>query len=331
MDYLSVSLLLLFSCTFFKIFSWLSTKSSTTNLLPGPVPLPVIGNLFQLGKKPHESLTQLAKVYGPLMSLKLGSVTTVVISSPEMAREILQKHDQHFSSRTILEAITVFDHHKVSMVWLPVSPQWRNLRRITNSHISAAQKLDSLRRQKLDDLVAYITRNASSSSVVDIGHAAFTTVLNLMSSNSTFETALREGMLEAGKPNLSDYIPIISFMDVQGIKGRMRKYARIMDDTFDKIIDQKLELAKEGKSSNPGDLLDIILDPCHENGNKLQRQDIKALLKKSSTRSISTTYHWKSSQTRQKTSRVTDSARQSLWTVNVIKTRFFNDSGHFFS
>ncbi|RZC57555.1 hypothetical protein C5167_004866 [Papaver somniferum] len=86
-------------------------------------------------------------------------------------------------------------------------------------------------------------------------------------------------MLEAGKPNLSDYIPIISFMDVQGIKRRMRNYTRIMDDTFDKIIDHKLELAKEGKSSSSNDLLDIILGPSHDNGLELQRHDIKALLK----------------------------------------------------
>ncbi|KAI3958473.1 hypothetical protein MKW98_011161 [Papaver atlanticum] len=291
MENLNLLLFILIPLTIVKLFSWI-TKTSTTSLPPGPIPLPIIGNLFQVWKNPHESLTQLAKVYGPLMSLKLGSVTTVVVSSPAMAKEILQKHDHSFASRTMLEVITVFDHHKVSMVWLPaVSSQWRNLRKITNSHISVTQKLDSLNRQQLDDLAAYISINASTSSAVDIGHAAFTTVLNLLSnsffsidvadysSDSTFETELREGMVEAGKPNISDYIPIISFMDVQGIKWRMRNYSRIMDDTLDKIIDQKMGLAEKTKSSNSGDLLDIILDPCHENGIELQRQDIKALFK----------------------------------------------------
>ncbi|RZC73045.1 hypothetical protein C5167_048528 [Papaver somniferum] len=209
-----------------------------------------------------------------------------------MAKEILQKHDQSFSSRTILEAITVFDHHKVSMVWLPVSPQWRNLRQFTNSHISTSQRLDSIKSQKLDDLFTYICQSASSSSVVDIGHVAFTTVLNLLSNSffsidladyysySTFEIALKEVVLQAAKPNLSDYIPIISFMDVQGIKRNMRNYARIMDGTFGKIIEQKLELAREGKSTNSADLLDIILDACHENVIELHRRDINSLLKK---------------------------------------------------
>ncbi|KAI3913333.1 hypothetical protein MKX01_009538 [Papaver californicum] len=333
MEYLNLLLFILFPLTIVKLFSWI-TKSSITSLPPGPVPLPIIGNLLQLGRKPHESLTQLAKVYGPLMSLKLGSVTTVVVSSPAMAKEILQKHDQSFASRTILEAITVFDHHKVSMVWLPaVSSQWRNLRKITNSHISATQKLDSLNRQKLDDLGAYISRSASSSSVVDIGHAAFTTVLNLVSnsffstdvadynSDSTFETALREGVVEAGKPNISDYIPIISFMDVQGIKRRMRNYSRIMDNTLDKIIDQKMGLGKKTKSSNSGDLLDIILDPCHENGIELQRQDIKALLKDllmAATDTISSTVEWALAELLHNPSKMTK-AQQEL--SNIIGRR----------
>ncbi|KAI3958487.1 hypothetical protein MKW98_011175 [Papaver atlanticum] len=84
-------------------------------------------------------------------------------------------------------------------------------------------------------------------------------------------------------------------MDVQGTKRRMRNYAGIMDDTFDKIIDQKLELVKERKSSSSGDLLDIILDPSHENGAELPRQEIKALLKDllmASTNTISATVEW---------------------------------------
>ncbi|WOH02384.1 hypothetical protein DCAR_0521773 [Daucus carota subsp. sativus] len=46
-------------------------------LPPGPYPLPIIGNIHKLGKHPHKSLNTLAQVYGPIIRLKLGRVTTI--------------------------------------------------------------------------------------------------------------------------------------------------------------------------------------------------------------------------------------------------------------
>nr|GEZ75116.1 geraniol 8-hydroxylase-like [Tanacetum cinerariifolium] len=38
---------------------------------PGPTGLPIIGNLLDLGPKPHESLAKLSKKHGPLMTIRL--------------------------------------------------------------------------------------------------------------------------------------------------------------------------------------------------------------------------------------------------------------------
>ncbi|KAI3839089.1 hypothetical protein MKX03_011088 [Papaver bracteatum] len=276
-----------------------AARSSYKNLPPGPVHVPIIGNLLKHGNKPHESLTQLAELYGPLMSLKLGTLTTVVVSSSAMAKEILQKHDQSFSSRHVIDAMTVFNHHKSSIVWSNVCPRWRNLRKLTNSHIFTTQKLDSnqnLRHQKLNELVTYVRRNASSGSATDIGQAAFTTVLNLISNSffsmdladlssdsvCTFKHAVRGVLLEAGKPNLSDFFPVLRFIDVQGIRHRTKKHVKILDEIFDKIMDQKMLVSqrKEKHSGSSDDLLDIILDQSCENSIELQRHEIKALLNK---------------------------------------------------
>jgi len=56
-------------------------------LLVGPWPWPIMGNLWMLGEHPHLTLTHWAKRYGPLMHLRLGSINTVVASSPTMAKE----------------------------------------------------------------------------------------------------------------------------------------------------------------------------------------------------------------------------------------------------
>ncbi|XP_026409442.1 geraniol 8-hydroxylase-like [Papaver somniferum] len=343
MEYLNLLLLILLPLTLLKVFSWI-TKSSPTNLPPGPVPLPIFGNLFKLGKKPHESLSQLAQIYGPLMSLKLGSLTTIVISSSTIAKEVLQKHDQSFSSRTVIDAITISNHHKSSIVWLPPTPQWRALRKLTNSHIFTTQKLDlnqSLRHRKLEELVSYLRRNASSGSVIDIGQAAFTTVLNLMSNSffsidladdfgsdsaCAFKDAVRGLMLEAGKPNLSDYFPMIRFMDLQGVRRGMSKHFGALDEIFEKIIQQKL-LTLQCREGNTSDLLDMILDPSQEIGIQLQRHEIKSLLKDffaAGTDTTSATIEWAMAELLHNPSKMTK-AQQELSDI-LEKDRLIEES-----
>ncbi|CBI38800.3 unnamed protein product, partial [Vitis vinifera] len=67
-----------------------------------------------LGDKPHQSLTNLSKTYGPVMSLKLGSISTIVISSPETAKEVLHRNDQAFSGREVL--IPCFTIYYISII-----------------------------------------------------------------------------------------------------------------------------------------------------------------------------------------------------------------------
>ncbi|CAH2042509.1 unnamed protein product [Thlaspi arvense] len=98
-------------------------------LPPGPIGLPRVGNLFEIGTKPHQSLANLAKKYGPLMTVRLGSKTLVVASSPEMAQQVLQKHDEAFSGRVMSDTITKVQNYDLSLVWMPAGDQSRLIRR----------------------------------------------------------------------------------------------------------------------------------------------------------------------------------------------------------
>ncbi|MFS7912133.1 putative geraniol 8-hydroxylase [Helianthus anomalus] len=97
-------------------------------LPPGPKPLPIIGSLHLLGHQPHQSLAKLAKTHGPITSLKLGQITTLVFSSASAAKEVLQKQDLAFCShRSIPNALHAQHHYEYSISFMPIGTQWRIL------------------------------------------------------------------------------------------------------------------------------------------------------------------------------------------------------------
>ncbi|GMN56906.1 hypothetical protein TIFTF001_027715 [Ficus carica] len=74
------------------------------NLPPSPPRFPIIGNLHQLGTHPQRSFRALSDKYGPLMLIHIGQTPTLVVSSADMLREIINNHDIVFSSRPEMTA-----------------------------------------------------------------------------------------------------------------------------------------------------------------------------------------------------------------------------------
>ncbi|KAM7491316.1 hypothetical protein LguiA_034237 [Lonicera macranthoides] len=91
-------------------------KEKGRKLPPGPIGLPIVGNLFDIGPRPHESLAKLAEKHGPLMTVCLGSITNVVASSTEIARKIIQKNDEACSGRFVPDTVTALHDYSLAVV-----------------------------------------------------------------------------------------------------------------------------------------------------------------------------------------------------------------------
>lgn len=82
----------------------------------------------------------------------------------------------------------------------------------------------------------------------------------------------------AGKPNISDYFPILKPFDLQGIRSEIKVSYDRLHDLIDEMIDQRLKRRASG-SSWIGDFLDVLLDHTDEHGpNKLDHLDVNLLL-----------------------------------------------------
>ncbi|XP_031497969.1 geraniol 8-hydroxylase-like, partial [Nymphaea colorata] len=286
------------SCIFLLCFFGflLFPRKTNRRLPPGPVGLPFLGSLLELGNKVNESLYSLSKIYGPLMTIRLGMKTVIVVSSAKMAEEVLHKHDRAFSGRSVAEAAKALDHYKHSMPWLPAGPRWRELRRACNTEVFASKRLDALRglrEKKVEELLQHVRAASADGCAVHIGRCAFVTALNIVS-NTFFSKDVANlergvagqelkdlvwGIMEmAGRPNLADFFPPLRLVDPQGVRRAMTGYFQRMHELFDAMIDERLQAYAAASSVRTDDFLDVLLRLGGEPGSQYTVDVLKSLL-----------------------------------------------------
>ncbi|MCE0481059.1 hypothetical protein HAX54_038456 [Datura stramonium] len=290
MDYYILVFGSIFALSFIYTLANLSSKKPP----PGPLPWPIIGNIHLLGAKPHVSLANLAKIYGPIMSLKLGQITTVVISSSTIAKQVLKNQDQVFSTRFIPNALQAHNYHKLSVAWLPVCPQWRTLRRILNANLLSPNRLDEnqhVRSKKVKELIDYCVKCSQEGEALDVGQAAFKTNLNMVSnillskdlvdlfsdSKVELKDVIWQVMAEVGKPNLVDFFPIFEKIDLQGIRRRTTIHFDKLFKFFDDLFNERLEEKRRGSDAK-NDILEVFLNICEENSEEINHNHIKIMI-----------------------------------------------------
>ncbi|GLJ23506.1 hypothetical protein SUGI_0445340 [Cryptomeria japonica] len=113
-------------------------------LPPGSQGWPIVGNFFQLEKSmPHHTLYALSLQYGPLMTLGLGMRTTVVVSSPAMAK-VFKTYDNILAGRSVIEINKTLSHDKSSLIWADCGPYWHHLRLISTVELFSPKRLEAL-------------------------------------------------------------------------------------------------------------------------------------------------------------------------------------------
>ncbi|KAK7243448.1 hypothetical protein RIF29_38244 [Crotalaria pallida] len=166
-----LSFLPLSLCVLLRLVKRSSFHNSTSNLPPGPWKLPLIGNLHQLaGSKNHHCLQDLAAKYGPIMHLKLGEEPNIiVITSAEIAHEIMKTHDINFSNRPEGLFFKIYAYNSTDIESCSYGDYWRQLKKICTIELLSTKRVQlfrSIREDEVSKLVKTII--ASEGSVVNL-------------------------------------------------------------------------------------------------------------------------------------------------------------------
>ncbi|KAH6772004.1 hypothetical protein C2S51_010408 [Perilla frutescens var. frutescens] len=242
------------------------------NLPPGPKKLPIIGNMHLISFPHFRSYRDLAKQYGPLMHLKFGEVDAIIVSSPELAKQVLKEKDPLFANRPESIAIHVCWYDYLDIVFCPYGDYWRQMRKVCILEVLSSKSVRSfapIRSDEMSGLVEYL--HHSTGIPVNLTEKVYTTVSSV-TCRSSFGKVCKDkaAMIQVVQDilaigagfSIADMYPSSTVVSALSwvIKKRLRTMRRKMDFVLDDVI-RRHEDGPPGSHGEFGneDLVDVLL------------------------------------------------------------------------
>lgn len=264
-------------------------RTNPPQIPPGPWPLPIIGNLHTISNLPHRCLCNLAKGHGPIMTLYLGSFRTIVVSSSDMAKQILKTHDHIFANRPEWEG----ENHNESpskISFAQYGPYWKFMRKICTLELLSPKRMESsksIRVQEVFSMIQSILQESTTNNhndgnnvfnsnndncfAVDISRQVSLLTNNIICrmtfgkncsetylGGRSFKEVLEDQFAVSGSFGYEDFIPLLGWLDLQGIKRRQIEIHRVFDGFLKTILEEHFERRKVSGSESK-DFVDVLI------------------------------------------------------------------------
>ncbi|KAL0957853.1 hypothetical protein HGRIS_000037 [Hohenbuehelia grisea] len=119
------------------IFSRGPVDGNGNSIPSGPIGLPIVGSFPFLTNYPELTLDYWAKKFGPLYSLWLGNQLFVIVSDPQIVKDLMVTNGAVFSSRKemFLKSQTIFAGRGITAT--PYNDTWRKHRRLATGWLNS--------------------------------------------------------------------------------------------------------------------------------------------------------------------------------------------------
>ncbi|PNX80085.1 isoflavone 2'-hydroxylase-like protein [Trifolium pratense] len=259
------------------IFLLITTKK-LKNLPPGPLSIPIIGNIHQLKHPLHRTLYNLSQKYGQVFSLWFGSRLVVVVSSPSIVHECFTKNDTILANRPPLLAGKHIGYNYTAVTVAPYGDHWRNVRRIISLEVLSTHRLNSFLGIRKDEIVRLLQSLARSSrdgfAKVEMkskfSEMTFNTIMRMISGKryygedcdvsdeegaKEFRELIKEMVSLGGSSNPGEFVGIFRLFDFGDYEKKLKRISRRFDGFLQGLID---EIRR--KKENGNTMIDHLLN-----------------------------------------------------------------------
>ncbi|KAG0583247.1 hypothetical protein KC19_3G120800 [Ceratodon purpureus] len=280
-----------------------ATRKSNLKLPPGPSGVPILGYLPFLGENPHRQMAKLAKKYGPLVHIQLGSFPGLVVTSPRLAKEVLMTQDQNFAShpQTInMEYFAYYnDKDKIrrGIASAKLGAYFRNLRRLVALELMSPKRmrfLEGVRNEEMQRMVHSLLEDANcADGVANLNSAISGMTMNVISRTIAhkryfgkdladqqeareFQKMFHTMLRWVGYIFLADFLPILRPVTrLFSTERAMAETAKRADAFLETILQEHRQKRNTDEASQ--DFVDMMLTSPGEDGKYLDDNTIKVL------------------------------------------------------
>ncbi|XP_065858675.1 cytochrome P450 726A27-like [Euphorbia lathyris] len=258
---------------FMVLKTWKKHSQNSDLLPPGPFKFPILGNLPQLfGAEPHQRLRDLAKIYGPVMSIQQGQVPAVVISSVETAKEVLRTQSEVFAGRPTTQAHQITLYNGLDIAFAPYGDHWTQMRKISALEFLSAKRVQSfrsLREEQVSEVIQFLQLKAGSTVNLTEAVVNWTNTFMLLATfgenGKTKQHLLNilDRVKEATSVTVfADFFPSFKFVQylTSRAMSRLRGWHSEADRILESTIDEHRRKEEDDVNGEVNNLLDVLLD-----------------------------------------------------------------------
>lgn len=309
MDYFSQNTLAIVLLSTILLFIILFHRSKTKKTKQPPLVAgawPIIGHLPLLSKyqPTHHFLGTLADKYGPVFTIKLGAVKTLVINNWKSAKECYTTNDIVVSYRPNLVALEHMTYNHAMFGFAPYGPYWREMRKLVTLNFLSNHRLDLLTHLCVSEVETSIKElfNLWSNKKDRNGYllvemkkwfheVAFNVSLRMFVGKRYFGEnviieeeeakrclkALRDYMRLISVLTVGDVVPLLRWFDFGGNEKIMKENFKKLDVVVSEWLDEHKNKRVDDKSKGDQDFMDVMLSTI--DGTNLHGFDSDSVIK----------------------------------------------------